>query len=201
MSTKQRRRFELIRNLESMGFSFYEAMKLRRIEMTLQRWGELCCGNSNDYQSWSIERDETTDKPRMVYHPHNGKSHSHVIADREKGALKRLAKIMAAHPDFVAYHQTDPRGCALYIVAKKELRSPVNQIVRCAEELGCKIEMHKTVSDTKPLSVTYTIQEAKEPFDCPESAAIRFLNLKGKPITSRDYPLDQVYNRGLAICD
>ena len=53
------------------------------------------------------------------------------VADREKGALKRLAAIIAAHngrgretgphtiernPQVTAYIQTDPRGAALYII-------------------------------------------------------------------------------------
>lgn len=104
-----------------MGFTYDEAQALRRIEMTLQRWGELECGNSNDHCSYGIERDEKTNLPYRVTHPHTGKSYRTRIADREAGALNRLAKIMAAHPDYEAYHQCDPRGCALYIVAKADL--------------------------------------------------------------------------------
>lgn len=118
--------YHLIRRLESAGFSFDEAMKLRRIEKTLQRWSELECGNGNDYASWAIERDEETEKPYMVRHIYshgNGQDRTikTPIADREKGALKRLAKIMEAHPDFLPYHQGDPRGCALYIVKHSDL--------------------------------------------------------------------------------
>lgn len=39
------------------------------------------------------------------------------IPDREKGALKRAAKIAAkANPPLRVYHQTDPRGCQLYLL-------------------------------------------------------------------------------------
>ena len=38
------------------------------------------------------------------------------LPDRERGALKRLAKIMARYPGFAPYVQGDPRGCALYIM-------------------------------------------------------------------------------------
>jgi hypothetical protein len=53
----------------------------------------------------------------LEIHPHRGDtktcySRTH---DRERGALKRLDKIMARYPGFQAYVQTDPRGCALYI--------------------------------------------------------------------------------------
>lgn len=92
---------------------------LRRAEMTLHRWAELECGNGNDYQSWSIERDEKTDKPFMVTYPHTGESRRHMIADRERGALKRVAAI-CKELGLYFFHQTDPRGCALY-VSKKPL--------------------------------------------------------------------------------
>ena len=119
MNTKTSR---MLNNLCALGFSFDEAVQLRRIEMTLHRWCELECGDSNDYASWSIERDEVTEKPYMVTHPHTeNKSRRRPIADRETGALKRLDAIMKKHPDFVRFYQTDCRGCALYIVRKLDL--------------------------------------------------------------------------------
>jgi len=121
MNTKERYH-RLISNLEARGFSFEEANQLRRIEMTLQRWSEKECGDSDNYKSWGIERDEETEKPFMVIHPHDSNNtRRYAIADREKGALRRLAKIMEKHPEYVSYHQGDPRGCALYIVAKSDL--------------------------------------------------------------------------------
>lgn len=116
--------YRLIKNLQDRGFSYDEANQLRRIEMTLSRWGELECGDSNDYASVAIERDEETDKPYRVWMPHSlppSQATRTLIPDREKGALKRLAKIMEKHPDFVSYHQGDPRGCCLYIVRKSDL--------------------------------------------------------------------------------
>lgn len=125
MST-QKQKFALFSRLAEMGFSYDEAQSLRRIEMTLNRWGELCCGNGNDHGSWSIERDDETGKPFMVRHHYlhgRGKDYSTrtPISDRESGALRRLAIIMAKHPAFVSYHQSDPRGCALYLVSKSDL--------------------------------------------------------------------------------
>jgi hypothetical protein len=124
INTQQQRRHELISRLERAGFTYDEAQALRRIEMTLQRWGEQECGDSNDYASTAIERDEETGKPFRVIMPHNlppSQARRYAIADREAGALKRLAKIMAAHSDFVSYHQGDCRGCNLYIVLKSDL--------------------------------------------------------------------------------
>lgn len=113
---------ELINCLESIGFTYGEACELRRIQMTLHRWDEAECGDSNDRFSRCLERDETTGKPYWVIRYHNeNKERRHATPDREKGALKRLARIMANHPDFVAYHQSDCRGCALYIVRKSEI--------------------------------------------------------------------------------
>lgn len=139
MST-QKAKFELFARLQALGFTYEEAHALRRIEMTLHRWAELECGDGNDYASWAIERDEKTDKPYMVTHyhaaPFTDPKHSirrHPIADREKGALKRLAAILDArnlresppsledYRDVLAYHQTDPRGCALYLVKRSDI--------------------------------------------------------------------------------
>jgi hypothetical protein len=126
--------------LEELGFTRDEAESLRRISMTLRRWHELECGDGNDYVSWSIERDETTNKPFMVYHRFTQKHPERVpVADRETGARKRLAAIIrdrnqrtiSAMPEpativgcaeqacdnsLSAYIQTDPRGAALYIL-------------------------------------------------------------------------------------
>ena len=95
------------------------AAKLRRAEATLHRWAEGECGDSNDYASTVIERDgdDATDKPYRVVRPHKGGAHRYTIPDRERGALATVAKVCAeigAH----YYHQTDPRGCALYVAAE-----------------------------------------------------------------------------------
>jgi hypothetical protein len=119
--------------LESLGFTFDECEKLRRISMTLRRWFELECGNGDDRRSWAIERDETTEIPYMVTHHQDGKTTRHRVADRETGARRRLSAIIhavnerrfiddsisAMEPkcdDLSTYIQGDPRGAALYIL-------------------------------------------------------------------------------------
>lgn len=103
--------------LQSLGFTFDECEKLRRISMTLHRWHELECGNSNDWASWAIERDEETEIPYMVTHHHNRPNPTRYrVADRETGAKKRLDKIIESKPGISAYIQGDPRGAALYIL-------------------------------------------------------------------------------------
>ena len=136
MST-QKAKFALFSRLQDMGFTYEEAVSLRRIEMTLQRWGELECGDGNEYGSWAIERDEATGKPYMVrHHYRHGQGKDSVtryaVADREAGAIKRLNKIVAARNErearflhspetILAHHQGDCRGCNLYLLTREQL--------------------------------------------------------------------------------
>jgi len=115
--------------LRSLGFTPEEAEALRRISMTLHRWYELECGDGNG----GIERNEETGRPYW-YNSYSGRRSP--VADREKGALKRLAVIIGERNRRVmlpelgkaaclrtgpvrgvqTYIQTDPRGAALYII-------------------------------------------------------------------------------------
>jgi len=113
--------------LYSEGISPAHASELRRISMTLHRWHELECGDTNNYQSWCIVRGakvggtfEYNDdgRPYMEVHRHDSNKPTYTLmADRERGALKRLAAIMAHYPNLGAYVQGDPRGASLYIGA------------------------------------------------------------------------------------
>ena len=102
------------------GVSHDDALALRRISMTLRRWHERECGTDNG----CIERNEETGKPYFVtWHTtgQNLRRVSYVIPDKEKGARKRLNKIMANYPDLKPYVQTDPRGCALYLLRSNDV--------------------------------------------------------------------------------
>ncbi len=55
-------------------------------------------------------------KPFMGHENGNGPRLYFSTPDRERGAQKRLAKIMARYPGLTAYVQGDPRGAALYIL-------------------------------------------------------------------------------------
>lgn len=103
----------------AVGYDFNRAREdaesLRRISMTLHRWHELECGTDAGH----VERDEASGKP--YWYPSNrfadtGRVPRYSTPDREKGALARLARIMSRYPSLQAYVQTDPRGCALYIL-------------------------------------------------------------------------------------
>src|SRR5690349_23937330 len=98
----------------NVSLSFDDANTLRRAQMTLHRWSEQECGDGDNYKSWAIERDETTNKPFMAIYPHQGQSSRYPIADREAGALRRI-KDVCKRNGLHFYHQGDPRGCALYV--------------------------------------------------------------------------------------
>lgn len=133
-----RNHYDSIATLETLGITYEDAASLRRISMTLHRWHELECGDSNDHSSWVIVRGEKrpphpadparfhyddNGKPFIERHIHRGSPDARyeAIADREKGALKRLATIMARYPTLTAYVQGDPRGAALYILRPSDV--------------------------------------------------------------------------------
>ena len=123
----------MLNALEQLGFDYTERQQLRRISMTLRRWHELECGTGEGQTTRSIERetDEPDSKPFLrVQYP---TSHGYVdtrypIADRETGARKRLAAIMAKHSSMSAYVQGDPRGAALYILRPGDVPAGVQAV-------------------------------------------------------------------------
>jgi hypothetical protein len=120
---------EMTARLQQAGISLDDARALRRIAMALHRWFELECGNGNAYGSWVIARGrknknefvyDDDGKPYIEHHHYlHGKGKDYItyspIPDRETGARKRLATIMARYPGFQAY-VPDPRGAPLYIL-------------------------------------------------------------------------------------
>ena len=135
------RRARLDSYLLNLGFTDSEVASLRRINSTLQRWHELECGT----ESGVIERDDATGKPYWVsytrrYLGANDARMRSPIADREAGALRRLARIIKdcnvrrfyALPNggsigmLTTYIQTDPRGAALYILRPGDIPEGVD---------------------------------------------------------------------------
>lgn len=49
MSTTAKERYEVINRLQAAGISYEHANALRRISMTLSRWGELECGDRKQH--------------------------------------------------------------------------------------------------------------------------------------------------------
>ena len=105
---------EMLSRLENAGISYDDAFALRRVSMTLHRWHELECG-IGDTVTWYVERAGANgDGKPFMCNANTGRRYP--TPDRETGALKRLAAIMARYPGMAAYVQGDPRGAALYIL-------------------------------------------------------------------------------------
>ena len=120
-------KWECVTRLHEAGIAQGDALELRRISMTLHRWHELECGDGNGHGSWCLARGkkdvggafeyDDTGRPYLDYHSNSGNTARYsLVADREKGAKKRLQAILARYPGFSAYVQGDPRGAALYVL-------------------------------------------------------------------------------------
>lgn len=113
-----------------------QAETLRRAELTLQRWSEQECGDGNDFCSWAIERHEITGEPYRCTYYHDGKTRKERIPDRERGALERVRKV-CRDLGLVFYHQTDPRGCALYVATPEMVGDGKLDCVYSSRMIGC----------------------------------------------------------------
>lgn len=119
--TKLDRQLRFYSRMEELGVNRHGANRLLKAERALQRWAEAECGNSNEWASWHIERDEATGKPFRVTIPNRG----HVVVrspirDMERAALRWAAEVCEPL-GLVWYHQGDPRGCALYVGTREML--------------------------------------------------------------------------------
>jgi hypothetical protein len=122
---------EMLNRVQRYGIILDDALMLRRISMTLHRWFELECGDDHG----CIGRDEATERPYWLS-AHSGMRTP--IADRERGAMRRLDALMGKYPDLAYYVQTDPRGAALWIYRRDALRDG-QQIDCCYSSIGCAI--------------------------------------------------------------
>lgn len=109
MANFNKRLPECIPPLVRLGISVEDALRLRKVSMTLHRWHELECG----VETGGVERDETTGKT-VWYSSFTGKRTP--FPDRETPALKRLKTIMANYPTLGYHVQGDPRGASMYIL-------------------------------------------------------------------------------------
>jgi hypothetical protein len=103
-----------ISQVRSLGIDVDDAWALRRISMTLRRWYEHECNGA-------IQRDGDRGDGLPFWHSTYDGRKLYRAPDRERGALKRLASIMARYPDLKPYVQGDPRGCALYILRPNDV--------------------------------------------------------------------------------
>lgn len=125
MATKREilERERMFESLGNNGISREDSEALRRISMTLHRWHEMECGT----EYGAVERDEETGRPYW-YDSRTGRRSPRPIADRERGALRRLGAIMSRYPSLGYYVQGDPRGCALYIIRPGDVRPGENVV-------------------------------------------------------------------------
>ena len=120
-------------NLRRLGFTTAEARQLRRISLTLSHWAERRC--SEDIE----EREDGS--AWITYHgPCVGGGRAYRIPNRCAGALRRLDAIFASRSLRLAYyHQTDPRGVALYVVPLARLRATGAEIDCCYASVGIAV--------------------------------------------------------------
>lgn len=113
---------ECLKMLTGIGIDLDDAFEIRRIAMTLRRWYEQELGSElpSKNGSSSIERHEK-DKPYLVTHFDNGVIHRRLIADKEKGALKRLKAIEERYPWHMFYVNTDCRGPSVYVLSPQQI--------------------------------------------------------------------------------
>lgn len=116
-----------IADVIKFGVGYDDALALRRISLTLRRWHELECGAGSGTTTVTVEREggEEDGKPFLVVRSPKAGGGLHEFryptSDRERGARKRLAAIMARYPGLVSYVQGDPRGCAVYLIRKGDI--------------------------------------------------------------------------------
>jgi hypothetical protein len=121
------RRVTQAQRLQTLGFTLAQADQLRRISVTLSRWYELECGTDSAclVRGRLVDGEFQYDERGQAFWEFagvSGRGRYSRTADRERGAIKRLEAIMRdrqAEPATLGvsyYLQTDPRGCALYIL-------------------------------------------------------------------------------------
>jgi hypothetical protein len=134
MTKREAQRYAFLSEaLWSHGLKQAEIDTLLRCQKTLHTWAEHECNGT-------IQRDDKTGKPYWHFSDEqNFPRHCYRTPDREAGALKRIAAILAPHapkqytadtcpgrpcgadcdhtsPGLTFYHQGDPRGCCLYLL-------------------------------------------------------------------------------------
>ena len=100
--------------MDRHGLTDYAWRKLREAERVLHLWAEMEC---NGQIQWHGEHDGGHHLYGLDQWG-NYTLHRGAIPDREDLALRQARKI-ADRYGLLVYHQTDPRGCALYVYRPK----------------------------------------------------------------------------------
>jgi hypothetical protein len=117
MNTRQKERYVYLYNaLDKLGIAD-QIDNLLQIERKLHKWGERECNGE-------IEQDETTGKWYARTASGNTKWR---IPNGEAIAIKRLTAIIKkAKRGTRYYYQSDPRGCAVYIIRRGDIPADAN---------------------------------------------------------------------------
>ncbi len=126
--TKKQQTARFFTLMSENGFSHDETSALLKAERALRKWGELECGTGDGSRSVHVFRDESGKPFYRVQYFHAGQWRESIQPkrDTEKAALAKVDAIMANKPGFRAYHQTDPRGCSLYIIRPGDIEAGEN---------------------------------------------------------------------------
>ena len=84
-----------------------DAEILRKAQMTLRTWSEALCNGE-------IYREVASGFSYRVIQYGMGQTAKFRVPDREAGAIRRVRDV-CTRLGLHFYHQTDPRGCALYV--------------------------------------------------------------------------------------
>lgn len=90
-------------NRTGVRLSPADARTLRRASLTLRRWGERLCNGEV----------ETNDDGKAFQRGFRMRR----VPNLKTGALRRIAEV-CKRKGLHYFHQTDPRGCALYVAAE-----------------------------------------------------------------------------------
>lgn len=97
-------------------FTAAEWATLKRCERTLHKWAEHLCNGV-------IQYDDNGNNPRLYHNDRYGSPTlaGRFIPDKSETAMETARKVAARH-GLSVYHQSDPRGCALYAYNPADLK-------------------------------------------------------------------------------
>lgn len=97
-------------------FSAADWATLKQCQRTLRKWSEDECNGI-------IQYDDDGVTPRRYCNDRCGSPTvpGSIVIDRSESAMERARKIAAKH-GLSVYHQSDPRGCALYVYNVHDLK-------------------------------------------------------------------------------
>jgi len=97
--------------LLSLGITYDDADSLRLLSMRLRRWAERECNG---------EISRRDDGKVETYNTYSGECVG-LARDMETPAIARVSAIVAKYPGLAWFHQTDPRGAAVYVYRVADL--------------------------------------------------------------------------------